>query len=351
MLSAPASSACIPPPIAGLGASAASATFAPAQYRVRVSDDVDEHAGHLSAWQQQYDQLSGGRFSGRVRELWMDGPRLQVFHEHTSGQTSQQCAPWSGSVWFGLADRHCREPLHFCGQAQRTDQGHALLRARASEGFELRTPPDFGIYGVVLDQAWLQAQVDAEGLGDAVCDLSQPAQARALSPAQHVALCDTLEQLLQLGHSDELDQPWGRLALQAGLERLLHLLCGARADDPARPRPPAAQRRFALVMAARELARQPSHQALGVDELCQRLHLTRRTLQNHFQSVLGESPAEFLKAVRLNACRRALRACEPGDAVQDVAARWGFSHMGHFSQDYKALFGELPSETRRRRTG
>ena len=318
------------------------------QYRVRTSDDVDEHAGLLSAWQQQYDQLSGGRFSGRVRELWVDGPRLQVFHEHTSRQTSQQCAPWSGSVWFGLADRHCRQPLHFCGQAQRTDQGRALLRARASEGFELRTPPDFGIYGVVLDQDWLQAQAEAAGLGPAARGLAHPAQAIALSEERHAALCQTFEQLLQLGQAGEVDLPWGRLALQAGLEQLLHLLCAGPGAEGAAPRPAAAQRRFALVMAARELARQPSHEALGVDDLCQRLHLTRRTLQNHFQAVLGESPAEFLKAVRLNACRRALRAGPADASVQTVAACWGFSHMGHFSQDYKALFGELPSETRRR---
>ena len=32
--------------------------------------------------------------------------------------------------------------------------------------------------------------------------------------------------------------------------------------------------------------------------------------------------------------------------VADIAARWGFWHMGHFSQDYKALFGETPTQTR-----
>jgi len=66
--------------------------------------------------------------------------------------------------------------------------------------------------------------------------------------------------------------------------------------------------------------------------------------------VLGISPKRYLRLVRLNGVRRDLksRAHEARVKVQDVAARWGFSHMGHFSQDYKALFGELPSETRRR---
>jgi AraC family ethanolamine operon transcriptional activator len=34
--------------------------------------------------------------------------------------------------------------------------------------------------------------------------------------------------------------------------------------------------------------------------------------------------------------------------VQEVAARWGFSHMGQFSSDYRLQFGERPSDTLRR---
>ena len=31
--------------------------------------------------------------------------------------------------------------------------------------------------------------------------------------------------------------------------------------------------------------------------------------------------------------------------VQDIAARWGFWHLGHFVTDYRRMFGELPSQT------
>ena len=34
-------------------------------------------------------------------------------------------------------------------------------------------------------------------------------------------------------------------------------------------------------------------------------------------------------------------------SVADVAASWGFWHLSHFAADYKAMFGELPSETLR----
>jgi AraC family ethanolamine operon transcriptional activator len=90
---------------------------------------------------------------------------------------------------------------------------------------------------------------------------------------------------------------------------------------------------------------------LTVAELCTRLHMTRRTLQNCFHDTLGQSPASYLRSLRLNAVRRALRESPPSATVADIAAGWGFWHMGHFSQDYKALFGETPSQTRRHSLG
>jgi AraC family ethanolamine operon transcriptional activator len=37
-----------------------------------------------------------------------------------------------------------------------------------------------------------------------------------------------------------------------------------------------------------------------------------------------------------------------GHSVKDVTETWGFWHWSRFSQDYRRLFGELPSVTARR---
>jgi len=34
--------------------------------------------------------------------------------------------------------------------------------------------------------------------------------------------------------------------------------------------------------------------------------------------------------------------------VKDVVAHWGFWHLSRFSAEYRALFGELPSDTLKR---
>jgi AraC-like DNA-binding protein len=71
-----------------------------------------------------------------------------------------------------------------------------------------------------------------------------------------------------------------------------------------------------------------------------------RSLINAFQAVTGMSPMTYLRVQRLNAVHKALLALGPsGTRVMDVAADWGFWHMGHFTVNYRKLFGESPSET------
>lgn len=71
-----------------------------------------------------------------------------------------------------------------------------------------------------------------------------------------------------------------------------------------------------------------------------------RTLINAFEAVTGFSPMDYLKRLRLDGVRRALgRADRDCTRIIDVATEWGFWHMGHFAADYRAMFGETPSET------
>ena len=86
-----------------------------------------------------------------------------------------------------------------------------------------------------------------------------------------------------------------------------------------------------------------------VDDLCRVAGTSRRTLEYAFQEYFGTSPKRFIKALRLNAARNDLLRGSHGSAqVVEIASGWGFTHMGHFSADYRHMFGEKPSETMRR---
>ena len=71
-----------------------------------------------------------------------------------------------------------------------------------------------------------------------------------------------------------------------------------------------------------------------------------RTLSRGFLKRHGTGPMGFLKARRLDAVYRQLLGAETGSTtVHEVAARYGFTHLGRFAMEFKQTFGESPSVT------
>lgn len=90
-------------------------------------------------------------------------------------------------------------------------------------------------------------------------------------------------------------------------------------------------------------------QPLTTTDLCRELDVSERTLRYAFQEVRGIRPMTFYKAIRMNAVRREIKSADEGRSIAEVASRWGFWHTGEFAADYRRLFGELPSFTKRHR--
>jgi AraC-like DNA-binding protein len=86
----------------------------------------------------------------------------------------------------------------------------------------------------------------------------------------------------------------------------------------------------------------------SVEQLRLRLRASRRTVQNSFRQVADSTPVHYLRCVRLNAVRRQLMSTRAVDlSIAQAATDRGFHHLSHFTERYKALFGELPSQTMR----
>jgi len=87
-----------------------------------------------------------------------------------------------------------------------------------------------------------------------------------------------------------------------------------------------------------------------VTALCEAAGVSERTLQYAFKEVMGMTPVDYLTRLRLHRVRHALRtATQASTTVTTEALRWGFWHFGDFSRAYKDCFGELPSDTLRRK--
>lgn len=314
------------------------------RFCLRQTRDVDLHADSLSGWQQDYEQVSPGRFDGAVRELTT--PTVQVFEEVANRATVQSCHTWPGGLWVGMPVQEQPQGLRFFGKP--VEAGELMMAAHCQ--FELQVPADLGLYGVVIDTQALQRHARLLHHADwQAPDWSTP-RTQAITPLQRWRLAGLVREVLtglQLNPAALHHEASCRSLQQALLTVVAESLQPEQAAPVLSTR---THRRHQLVDKAKAILLAQPDQPVDVATLCAELHVTRRTLQNCFQDVMGISPATYLRTLRLNAVRRALRDAAPDDphTVADIAARWGFWHMGHFSHDYTHLFGENPSVTRLR---
>ncbi|WP_323119346.1 helix-turn-helix domain-containing protein [Burkholderia alba] len=305
---------------------------------VSVAHDADEQARNLIGWRQTYDQLAAGRFVGTLTELPLD--TMKLFRETTSHTLRQACEVRGDAYWFGI-------PLARDGAARidaRPIAADALAFRPGHVEFELLTPARFSIYGVVVRGEVLRRyaeQVEQCGFDDRL-----PRQAvMPVGEARLERLCAQLAR--QFDRVEAASAPLSageRNDLQAAVLAALFDVCAAPGDGAA-GEPPSRRRR--IVAQARDYVLAHRSRPVGVPELCEQLHVSRRTLQYCFQDVLGMAPATYLRTLRLNGARRDLCGRDAG-SVQDVAAAWGFWHLSQFATDYRRMFGNRPSEALRR---
>lgn len=116
---------------------------------------------------------------------------------------------------------------------------------------------------------------------------------------------------------------------------------------PGRAKP----RALRLFRVAREHIHRGLTDGVSVAEVCRHTGVSRRSLECIFQWLVGMGPGAYIRNLQLNRVRRDLLLIDgEGATIGDIAARYGVWHWSRFSQSYRLLFGELPSQTRSRAT-
>ena len=102
---------------------------------------------------------------------------------------------------------------------------------------------------------------------------------------------------------------------------------------------------YRVARRAERYIREGGSENVSVDELCAELRVSRRYLEYAFRDSFGTSPSRYSRLVRLHHVRRRLRRLGAATTVTTEALDHGFTHLGWFSTQYRALFGESPSST------
>ena len=108
-------------------------------------------------------------------------------------------------------------------------------------------------------------------------------------------------------------------------------------------------RQSQLIIQAEQKILNHLNKPLTLKQLTEYLESSSSALSRGFKGLFGISPMRYLKVRRLNAVRQHLKAKEPENCtIAILANKFGFYNPCHFTKDYKAMFGELPSETLRK---
>ncbi|GEK45790.1 AraC family transcriptional regulator [Bisbaumannia pacifica] len=87
---------------------------------------------------------------------------------------------------------------------------------------------------------------------------------------------------------------------------------------------------------------------LGLADLERAAGVSRERLYRDFHTHYGVSPIAYFRQLRFDYVRQRLERSAPNESVSSIAMDCGFQQLGRFSKEYKARYGELPSETLKR---
>lgn len=300
------------------------------------SHDVDHYNAQPGQWDVQAFQLAKGSFESHIRAATFPGI---VVYDNRWGCPSliegESPPEW---CMLGVSLVPERDKLLWCGK--HIDKG---LLACTAPGQEISFTLGNQAHDIVLlvDPDLLQRVV-----GERVFEHITQARFLSLAGAEEYLGNYSLHLLASIEFRPQLLQrPAIAARLRSGLLRVVEE-CFYRqfpeGDD--------------VQMKSREsavyLARQHVWAVGGTAsawDMAQAAGVSQKTLETAFKQVLGVTPGQYLRLIKLNMARHKLAAAYRDSlSVTDVTMSLGFTNPGRFSVAYRELFGESPSHTLRR---
>ncbi|WLH81709.1 MULTISPECIES: helix-turn-helix domain-containing protein [unclassified Pseudomonas] len=301
--------------------------------------DIHVHAATVQQWNQDYSQLTAGSAESTLMQLTTTGCHL--FLEQINQRVVQNGVAPRDKMCFAV-------PINVPGSIRmqgRDVDDSSLFFLHGGEEFMFHMPMGMELLSITFEREMFEQALEQTPSAKALNQLlRQPVikvSPQRFAQARRRLLALFSQALLH----DDLDSTWELALEQAMLDELLQLMLDPACDK--QQRSPSSTRSFIVEkchrLATAELLNVPS-----VTDLCQRLQVSRRTVQNSFRAVAETTPLNYLRSVRLNGVRRTLMTTRARElSIGDAAAQWGFYHLSHFAAEYQELFAELPSQTTR----
>ncbi|KAA8554122.1 helix-turn-helix domain-containing protein [Pseudomonas marginalis] len=303
--------------------------------------DIHVHAATIQQWSQDYSQLTAGSAESSLMQLTTTGCHL--FLEQINQRVVQNGVAPRDKMCFAV-------PINVPGSVRmqgREVDDSSLFFLHGGEEFMFHMPMGMELLSITFERELFEEALEQTASAKELNRLLRQPVIK-VSPQRFVQARRRLLALFSEALvNDDLDYTRERESAleQAMLGELLQLMTDPACDK--QQRSPSSTRSF-IVEKCHRLATTEMINVPSVIDLCQRLQVSRRTVQNSFRSVAETTPLNYLRSVRLNGVRRTLMSTRASElSIGDAAAQWGFYHLSHFAAEYQELFAQLPSHTTR----
>ena len=239
---------------------------------------------------------------------------------------------------FGLMQGNSR--IRFTGK----DIGsECLIDFNSRSGFETVSDKNFHAKLLMVNEHKLHNTAESAGINlpkFGMEDFATPKQIRASNRDQLQIAIRQFEEVVSTAGLNMLASEVTKV-----VEEDVYLKLACFVEEVRNVRADSRLNRLAAMRRAIDFIKSHSRESILVTNLCRITGTSNRTLERVFREELGITPKKYIKLVKLTGAREDLCRAGPEKSVHEIAHSWGFWHMGQFACDYKAHFGESPSQT------
>ena len=304
--------------------------------------DFDEVAEAIHGWGLDWVQLDRGPLDAAMQQIATGSAQLNQFR--FSRKFHQRGTSPAGVRTFGLIGALSPE-IEWRGNTGTVDH---LMVFPADVLFEVVSQPGFHGDTVSIPEDRIRSVAETMGLPDPLEELAGGLLFVEVDRRRQSALRESISRFhtrVTTG-SDCFGDP--QLVFDMEFDIVAALVTALQPGPPADTTSPEPTIRARAIRTALDYIEHHADEPPSVQDICRVSGVSWRTLDYAFRDRFGVTPKQYLQATRLKRVKREIFYSDPESTILEIAARWGFWHMGQFARDYRRQFGELPSETARR---
>ena len=303
------------------------------------SHDFEEMSEAFNTWDQEYRQMSHGLFHGSAFHVQV-GP-FSIFRERWGRKIHYHGITPKGTCALAI-------PLHQTGDimwmGKRITEEEIIVQCPGQEG-NLLSGPTWDSIVITIPEAILAGHMANLTQGDTKERLHSHGvlhlKPEQVSSVRNASLA-CLHTAIHLATGPATSFPLVEM-VDSVVEFIARQMVTSRKLTGA---PRSHQHHTHLMRKIESYCMDQVEQPLQMSVLCRAFNISERTLYHVFRKQKNMTPLDYLKKTKLNRVYKTLRRAQADEVlIKQVAYTNGFFHLGQFSQDYKKLFGELPSHT------